>query len=101
MVIIPGNIREKILNDITAFAKDVRGEDSPDILFDAIVGGASCPMKTGFNRLIAKLEKQPHDLRFLEIGAGYGLSMIECIKQGFNVVGVEPGVEPDSRDGMP
>ncbi len=90
-IVVPAEIRHKIIADNKYFAKDIRGIQDSERFFNIIFEGQKCPVADVFIRFINELGRNAVDLKYLEIGAGYGFSMIDCIKKGFNVIGIEPG----------
>ena len=90
-IIIPTEIRQQIIADVSAFSADIQKQD-PGIGFDHLLEtNKFCPISLILERLIGISERKSHELKYLDIGVGYGISLLRCIKEGFGVVGIEPG----------
>jgi SAM-dependent methyltransferase len=101
MIKIPEEIKQKVRNQIET-AASILGIKDIDRLFNIICSPyIKFPYdEDGIFRFIIDLyfgSSNAKDLVYLDLGAGYGLNMLDGLLKGYNVYGIEPS--PNSFEG--
>ncbi|RXJ55387.1 class I SAM-dependent methyltransferase [Candidatus Marinarcus aquaticus] len=75
-----------------SFGKKLRGDkfNLEATINTVFLANKSMP-STVLSRLLSKISESPKSLKYLEVGSGLGISLVEGLREGFNIKGLEPG----------